>query len=48
MIEWLNDSGRVGIYDATNHTRERREFVYNELRSKCNAKVQIDCLAIHS
>lgn len=39
MIKWLNDSGRVGIYDATNHTRARRQQVYDQLTKQCNAKV---------
>lgn len=25
MLNWLNKSGRVAIYDATNSTKERRQ-----------------------
>lgn len=33
MIEWLGRQGDVAIYDATNHTRERRD----EIRRRCQA-----------
>ncbi|GAM22625.1 hypothetical protein SAMD00019534_058000 [Acytostelium subglobosum LB1] len=29
MISWMHNGGRVGIYDATNSTRERRQLVLN-------------------
>jgi len=34
MIEWLRVRGDVAIYDATNHTRERRD----EIRDRCTAE----------
>jgi broad specificity phosphatase PhoE/predicted kinase len=45
MLDWLAHSGHVGIYDATNSTRQRRNMV----RSRCEAAglqllfVEIDC-----
>lgn len=33
MLTWLADGGRVGIYDATNSTRQRRELI----RTRCEA-----------
>ncbi|HEY2732332.1 MAG TPA: 6-phosphofructo-2-kinase domain-containing protein, partial [Polyangiales bacterium] len=45
MIDWLEGSGHVGIYDATNSTRQRRSMV----RSRCEAAglqllfVEISC-----
>ena len=33
MLDWLGREGRVGIYDATNSTRERRDLV----RRRCEA-----------
>ena len=32
VLEWLdNDGGEVAIFDATNTTRERREYLYNRV-----------------
>ena len=45
MVDWLNTSGHVGIYDATNSTGERRAMV----RERCEQAglqvlfVEIDC-----
>jgi predicted kinase len=32
MIEWLHVNGRVGVFDATNTTRERRRMLLARLR----------------
>ncbi|KAL6057924.1 6-phosphofructo-2-kinase/fructose-2,6-bisphosphatase 2 [Balamuthia mandrillaris] len=32
MFDWLQKGGRIGIYDATNNSRERRELIV----SRCN------------
>ncbi len=34
MIQWLQQGGDVGIYDATNSTRERRDWVYERCREQ--------------
>ncbi|EGG17643.1 Fructose-6-phosphate-2-kinase/fructose-2 [Cavenderia fasciculata] len=37
MISWLHNGGRVGIYDATNSTKERRQLVLSRCtREKMN------------
>ncbi|EFA74974.1 Fructose-6-phosphate-2-kinase [Heterostelium album PN500] len=37
MISWLHNGGRVGIYDATNSTRERRQLILTRCtREKMN------------
>merc|ERR1711974_49847 len=33
MGDWLREGGDVGIHDATNSTRARREFLFNKARS---------------
>lgn len=33
MLEWIREGGEIGIYDATNTTRERRDLV----RTRCEA-----------
>jgi broad specificity phosphatase PhoE/predicted kinase len=32
LLSWIRDGGEVGIYDATNHTRERRGWVEHACR----------------
>ena len=34
MLDWFDSGGEVGIYDATNSTRKRRERVYNRCKEK--------------
>jgi broad specificity phosphatase PhoE/predicted kinase len=43
LLEWVQDRGRVGIYDATNNTRERRAWV----AARC-AEAGVDVLFIES
>ncbi|XP_014664377.1 PREDICTED: 6-phosphofructo-2-kinase/fructose-2,6-bisphosphatase-like isoform X2 [Priapulus caudatus] len=39
MCHWLEDDGEVGIYDATNTTRERRKMLHNIITVKYGYKV---------
>jgi broad specificity phosphatase PhoE len=32
LISWLHNTGRVGVFDATNTTKERRQVLLNRLR----------------
>jgi broad specificity phosphatase PhoE/predicted kinase len=34
MFEWLNKGGMVGIYDATNSTRERRQLILSRIHDE--------------
>ena len=44
LKQWLkekNDKGRVGIFDATNTTIERRQWILNELEELMESKSHI-------
>eukprot|EP00944_MAST-04C_sp_MAST-4C-sp1_P011085 g11085.t1 len=44
LKQWLkekNDKGRVGIFDATNTTKERRQWILNELEELMESKSHI-------
>jgi hypothetical protein len=34
MASWLDDGGQVGIYDAANHTEERRKTILDKLEAR--------------
>lgn len=35
MLSWMQDGGQVGIFDATNSTRERRNMLMKKAEGKC-------------
>lgn len=35
MLSWMQDGGQVGIFDATNSTRERRNMLMKKAKGKC-------------
>lgn len=44
MLKWLRQGGDVGIYDATNSTRERRQWVYERCQAEGVQVVFIESL----
>jgi len=39
LIDWLKEGGNVGIHDATNSTRPRRQAIYDRLKREPGIKV---------
>ncbi|XP_013380460.1 6-phosphofructo-2-kinase/fructose-2,6-bisphosphatase 3 [Lingula anatina] len=39
VCHWLKEGGEVGVFDATNTTRERRQMIYDYVVNKCQFKV---------
>lgn len=44
MVKWFEEGGQVGVLDATNITKERRQFEYNHLSAFSIQVIFLECI----